>query len=120
MRAFPLPALPRARGRERRRRLGLPISQVRKLVSRGPKRKRTRGFGGMTKSVSKTKSAAAKKPAPKKGSYASRRWQSDIIVDLIKQFGFPYIALNPGATSRGLHDSLVNYGGKHTPTLRGQ
>ena len=32
-----------------------------------------------------------------KGSYAERRWQSDVIVDLIKQFGFPYIALNPGA-----------------------
>jgi hypothetical protein len=30
-------------------------------------------------------------------SYAEKRWQSDIIVDLIKQFGFPYIALNPRA-----------------------
>ena len=41
---------------------------------------------------------------------SSERWQSDIIVDLIKQYGFPYIALNPGASYRGLHDSLVNYG----------
>ena len=37
-------------------------------------------------------------------------WQSDVIVDLIKQFNFPHIALNPGASYRGLHDSLVNYG----------
>ena len=38
------------------------------------------------------------------------RWQSDVIVDLIRQYEFPYIALNPGASYRGLHDSLVNYG----------
>ena len=52
-----------------------------------------------------------------KGSSAERRWQSDVIVDLIKQFGFPYIALNPGASYRGLHDSLVNYGGNQPPML---
>jgi acetolactate synthase-1/2/3 large subunit len=50
-------------------------------------------------------------------SYAKRAWQSDIIVDLIKQYGFPYIALNPGASFRGLHDSLVNYGGNTPPLL---
>ena len=44
-------------------------------------------------------------------------WQSDVIVDLIKRFGFPYIALNPGASYRGLHDSLVNYGGTQPPIL---
>ena len=36
-----------------------------------------------------------------------RGWQSDVIVDLIKRYGFPYITLNPGASFRGLHDSLV-------------
>ena len=38
------------------------------------------------------------------------RWQSDVIVDLMRQYGFPYAALNPGASYRGLHDSMVNYG----------
>ena len=71
----------------------------------------------MSKKETKTKSTAAKKPAAKKGSYAAKRWQSDVIVDLIKQFGFPYIALNPGASYRGLHDSLVNYGGNQPPML---
>jgi acetolactate synthase-1/2/3 large subunit len=52
-----------------------------------------------------------------KASYAGGRWQSDVIVDLIKQFGFPHIALNPGASYRGLHDSLVNYGGNNPPIL---
>ena len=37
-------------------------------------------------------------------SYAEKAWQSDVIVDLIKHYGFPYIALNPGASYRGLHD----------------
>ena len=43
--------------------------------------------------------------------HAKRAWQSDIIADLIKHYGFPFIALNPGASYRGLHDSLVNYAG---------
>src|SRR6201987_366568 len=51
------------------------------------------------------------------GRYAKRAWQSDVIVDLIKHYGFPYIALNPGASYRGLHDSLVNYGGNDPPLL---
>ena len=40
----------------------------------------------------------------------SGKWNSDVIVDLMKQYGFPYISLNPGASFRGLHDSIVNYG----------
>jgi len=46
-----------------------------------------------------------------------RGWQSDVIVDLIKRYGFPYITMNPGASFRGLHDSLVNYGGNTPPML---
>src|ERR1700745_1714371 len=44
-------------------------------------------------------------------------WQSDVIVDCIKRYDFPYISLNPGATFRGLHDSLVNYGNNEPPML---
>src|SRR6516225_6498260 len=46
-----------------------------------------------------------------------RGWQSDVIVDLIKRHGFPHITLNPGASFRGLHDSLVNYGGNEPPMM---
>src|SRR5213078_1257188 len=48
---------------------------------------------------------------------SNRRYQSDVIVDLIKRYGFPYVALNPGASFRGLHDSLVNYGENDPPIL---
>ena len=40
----------------------------------------------------------------------SKRWASDIIVDLLHAYDLPYAALNPGASYRGLHDSIVNYG----------
>ena len=38
------------------------------------------------------------------------RWNSDVIVDLMRQYDFPFVPLNPGASFRGLHDSMVNYG----------
>ncbi len=40
-----------------------------------------------------------------------KNWASDVIVDLLHAYGLPYAALNPGASYRGLHDSIVNYGG---------
>ena len=48
---------------------------------------------------------------------ADTRYQSDIIVDLIKAYDFPAIPLNPGASYRGLHDSLVNYGEDDPPMI---
>src|SRR5215467_1588861 len=48
---------------------------------------------------------------------SNERWKSDVIVDLIKRYEIPYITLNPGASFRGLHDSLVNYGGNEPPML---
>ena len=44
------------------------------------------------------------------------RWASDVIVDLLHAYDLPYAALNPGASFRGLHDSIVNYGGNR-PTM---
>ena len=41
---------------------------------------------------------------------------SDLVVDLLRAVGIAHVALNPGATFRGLHDSLVNHG-KGDPEL---
>ena len=30
-----------------------------------------------------------------------RKYQSDVIVDLLKHYEFPFIAMNPGASFRG-------------------
>jgi acetolactate synthase-1/2/3 large subunit len=35
---------------------------------------------------------------------------SDVVVDLLSAWEFPYVPLNPGSSFRGLHDSIVNYG----------
>jgi acetolactate synthase-1/2/3 large subunit len=34
---------------------------------------------------------------------------SDVVADLLGRLGYRYVALNPGSSFRGLHDSLVNY-----------
>lgn len=41
----------------------------------------------------------------------TKKYGSDLIVDLLHTYDIPYIACNPGATFRGIHDSVVNYGG---------
>ncbi len=45
------------------------------------------------------------------------QYGSDLIVDVLKALDIEYAALNPGATFRGLHDSLVNYGGNDRPEI---
>ncbi|MEE8517554.1 MAG: thiamine pyrophosphate-binding protein [Dehalococcoidia bacterium] len=42
---------------------------------------------------------------------AYEKYGSDVIVDMLKLYGIKYLPLNPGASYRGLHDSIVNYGG---------
>jgi thiamine pyrophosphate-dependent acetolactate synthase large subunit-like protein len=42
---------------------------------------------------------------------ATPRFGSDVMVDAIRACGFRYVALNPGSSYRGLHDSLVNHAG---------
>ena len=48
---------------------------------------------------------------------APTRWASDIIVDLLHAYDLRYAPLNPGASYRGLHDSIVNYGGNRPEML---
>jgi thiamine pyrophosphate-dependent acetolactate synthase large subunit-like protein len=42
---------------------------------------------------------------------------SDVVADALRATDIPYIALNPGASYRGLHDSLVNYLGNQRPQM---
>ncbi len=42
---------------------------------------------------------------------------SDVVADALRAIDIPYIALNPGASYRGLHDSLVNYLGNERPQM---
>jgi thiamine pyrophosphate-dependent acetolactate synthase large subunit-like protein len=47
----------------------------------------------------------------------ARQWGSDAIAALIRELGIEYIALTPGASFRGLHDSLVNFLGNSRPKM---
>ncbi|MGP6204586.1 thiamine pyrophosphate-binding protein [Microbacterium sp. F2] len=51
------------------------------------------------------------------GALPSPEWGSDAIAAFLRETGVEYIALNPGASYRGLHDSLVNYLGDSGPTM---
>jgi thiamine pyrophosphate-dependent acetolactate synthase large subunit-like protein len=44
-------------------------------------------------------------------------WGSDVVAETLRALDIPYIALNPGASYRGLHDSIVNYLGNETPQM---
>src|ERR1700683_2527195 len=42
---------------------------------------------------------------------------SDVIAEALRSLDIPYIALTPGASYRGLHDSIVNYLGNSKPQM---
>src|SRR3982074_3911818 len=58
------------------------------------------------------------KSQPPKNSVSptKERGASEGIGDLLHAYELPHAALNPGASYRGLHDSIVNYG-KNRPTM---
>ena len=39
----------------------------------------------------------------------------DFMVDVIKSLDFEFVAANPGSSFRGIHESIVNYGGNSAP-----
>ena len=54
-------------------------------------------------------------PAP--GSSTKTAYGSDAIADTLRALELPYLALNPGASFRGLEDSLVNHLGNTRPQI---
>lgn len=48
---------------------------------------------------------------------ATERWGSDVVAETIRALGYRHVALVPGASFRGLHDSLVNHLGNHDPAM---
>ncbi|QHE85198.1 thiamine pyrophosphate-binding protein [Hydrogenophaga sp. BPS33] len=54
-------------------------------------------------------------PIPSQGD--ERLWGSDVMAAAVRNTGIEYVALNPGASFRGLHDSLVNHNGNRDPQM---
>lgn len=64
-----------------------------------------------------TAAAEAQPPADVQVIGPNERSGSDFMVDVIKSLDFEYICANPGSSFRGLHESLINYGGNQAPEL---
>ena len=56
------------------------------------------------------------KPAGPAGN-AEPAWGSDTMAMAVRNLGLKYVALNPGASFRGFHDSLVNFLGNRDPQM---
>jgi thiamine pyrophosphate-dependent acetolactate synthase large subunit-like protein len=56
-------------------------------------------------------------PAPDAAKPNAKLWGSDPIAAMLRALDMEYIALTPGASFRGLHDSLVNYLGNMRPDM---
>jgi thiamine pyrophosphate-dependent acetolactate synthase large subunit-like protein len=54
---------------------------------------------------------------PALGNEPGDYWGSDAAALMLREIGLPYVALNPGASYRGLHDSLVNLLGNRDPQM---
>ena len=48
---------------------------------------------------------------------AAIEWGSDALAELLSRLDLRYLALVPGSSYRGLHDSLVNYNGNRDPRM---
>ena len=59
----------------------------------------------------------AKFDRPVPAGVNAAQFGSDVAADALRALDIPYIALNPGASYRGLHDSLVNYLGNERPQM---
>src|SRR5207245_11123119 len=60
-------------------------------------------------------STAESDPSPSVEVLTTDRPGCDFMVDVLKSIGFEYVAANPGSSFRGLHESLINYGGNKNP-----
>ncbi len=59
--------------------------------------------------------AALERPAASGANAAA--FGSDVVAETLRALDIPYIALNPGASYRGLHDSIVNFLGNSKPQM---
>ena len=66
-------------------------------------------------SATASPTAAVERPVPSGANAAG--FGSDVIAETLRDLGIPFVALNPGASYRGLHDSLVNYTGNAAPQM---
>ncbi len=70
-----------------------------------------------TKKIAHDNAAFPKVDRPKGLGNRRMGWGSDVVAEAIRRLDLDYIALVPGASYRGLHDSIVNYLGNANPQM---
>jgi len=100
-----------------------------------PRRDFLRTAAAGAAALAATPTLPAKQPVPERGStqppamspaaevgtpspaevLTADRTGSDFMVDVIKSLNIEYICSNPGSSFRGLHESIINYGGNKNP-----
>lgn len=61
--------------------------------------------------------SAVRRDIPQPSEPSDAVWASDAMADMLRALDIPYLLINPGATFRGLHDSLVNHLGNENPQM---
>lgn len=67
--------------------------------------------------MARRSTSTALKHRPEDLGAPEMRWGSDVVAAVARELDFKYIALVPGASYRGFHDSLVNYLGNENPQM---
>ncbi len=75
----------------------------------------SREAAAAAKPTTNVDTAAVERPIPSGTNAAG--FGSDVVAETLRDLDIPYIALNPGASYRGLHDSLVNHIGNASPQM---
>jgi thiamine pyrophosphate-dependent acetolactate synthase large subunit-like protein len=65
--------------------------------------------------LGRPRAAAVERPVPSGANTAE--FGSDAMANTLRALDIEYVAINPGASFRGLHDSLVNYLGNERPQI---
>ncbi|MDB5846803.1 MAG: acetolactate synthase [Rhodoferax sp.] len=61
--------------------------------------------------------AGVRRDIPQTSAPGETVWASDAIAEMLRSMDIPFVLLNPGASFRGLHDSLVNHLGNEKPQM---
>ncbi len=64
--------------------------------------------------------SAVRRDIPQPSKPDDTIWGSDALAEMLRVLDIPYVLLNPGASFRGLHDSLVNHLGNENPQIKNQ
>jgi thiamine pyrophosphate-dependent acetolactate synthase large subunit-like protein len=65
----------------------------------------------------KTRESKSQIDRPQNLGKPQMKWGSDVVAEVTRRVDLKYIALVPGASYRGFHDSIVNYLGNENPQM---